>query len=53
MATTSERTTEQGSACCAFEAGKTCCKGPSISRSILGGFVGIVAITMMMYLVAP
>ena len=53
MATTSERTREQGLACCSFEAGKTCRKGPSISRSILGGFVGTVAITMMMYLVAP
>jgi hypothetical protein len=40
-------------ACCSFEAGKLCCKGPSISRSLLGGFVGTVAITMMMYLVAP
>ena len=53
MATTSERTREQGLACCSFEAGKTCRKGPSISRSILGGFVGTVAITMMMYVVAP
>lgn len=53
MATTSERTSEQGLACCSFEAGKLCCKGPSISRSLLGGFVGTVAITMMMYLVAP
>ncbi len=44
MATISKRTKEQG---------LTCCKGPSISRSILGGFVGTVAITMMMYLVAP
>ena len=53
MATTSERTREQDSTCCSVEAGPTCCKGPSISRSILGGFVGTVAITMMMYLVAP
>ena len=53
MATTTERTREQGLAYCSLEAGKTCCKAPSISRSILGGFVGTVAITMMMYLVAP
>jgi hypothetical protein len=30
-----------------------CWKGPNISRSILGGFVGTVAITMVMYVVAP
>ena len=46
MTTTSERTTEQGLACCSIEAGKTCCKGPGISRSLLGGFVGTVGITM-------
>ncbi len=53
MATTTERTREQKLACCSVEAGQTCCKRPSISRSILGGFVGSVAITMMMYFVAP
>ena len=53
MATTTEHTREQGLACCSIDAGKACCKGPSIFRSILGGFVGSVAITMMMYFVAP
>jgi uncharacterized membrane protein YagU involved in acid resistance len=53
MATTSERTREQASSCCSVEAGKTWCRGPSIARSLLGGFAGTVAITMMMYLVAP
>jgi hypothetical protein len=53
MATATERTREQGVACCTFEAGKGCRKGPSVSRSILGGFIGTVAITMMMYVVAP
>jgi hypothetical protein len=53
MATDLERTTEQGLACCPLGAAKTWCKGPSISRSLLGGVVGTVAITMMMYLVAP
>jgi hypothetical protein len=53
MATTTERPREQGSAFCSFEAGKACCKAPSRVRSILGGFVGTLAITMMMYFVAP
>jgi hypothetical protein len=56
MATTTERTREQQKihcAVCGVEAGQLCCKGPSISRSILGGFVGTLAITMMMYFVAP
>jgi hypothetical protein len=54
MATTSERTNEQKLTGCSLEdAGKVCCKGPSISQSILGGFVGTLAITMMMYFVAP
>ena len=53
MATTSQYTKEQDSNCCSFEADKICCTGPSLSRTILGGFVGTVAITMMMYLVAP
>ncbi len=54
MATTSERTNEQKLTCCSLEeVGKLCCQGPGISRSLLGGFVGTVAITMMMYFVAP
>jgi len=53
MATTTERPREQGSAFCSLEVGKSCFKGPSISRSILGGFIGTLAITMMMYFVAP
>jgi uncharacterized membrane protein YagU involved in acid resistance len=53
MATETNRTREQGVACCTFAPGKASRKGPSVSRSILGGFVGTGAITMMMYLVAP
>jgi hypothetical protein len=39
--------------CCSLETGPTRGKRPSLSRAILAGFVGTVAITMMMYLVAP
>lgn len=53
MATETERTRNQGVTCCTFEAGKVSVKGPSVSRSILGSFAGTVAITMMMYFVAP
>jgi uncharacterized membrane protein YagU involved in acid resistance len=53
MTTTSERAREHDLTCCSREAGQTSRKGPSISRSLLGGFVGTVAITMMMYFVAP
>jgi len=53
MATTVQRPREEGSAFCSLEAGKTFCKGPSIVRAILAGFIGTLAITMMMYFVAP
>lgn len=52
MATTTERTEERGLTCCSLEVCKTC-TGPKLPWTILGGFVGTVAITMMMYLVAP
>jgi len=53
MATGTEHTRNQGVTCCTFDAGKVRVKGPRVSRSILGGFAGTVAMTMMMYLVAP
>lgn len=53
MATGTEHTRNQGVTCCTFGAGNVRVKGPSVSRSVLGGFAGTIAITMMMYLVAP
>lgn len=41
-----------GSVCC-VQAGRARGTGPDITRAILGGFVGTVAITLMMYFVAP
>ncbi len=52
MATTTERPSEHGLACWVGTK-RACCRGPDIARSVLGGFVGTVAITMMMYVVAP
>ncbi|MCI0419109.1 MAG: DUF1440 domain-containing protein, partial [Acidobacteria bacterium] len=38
---------------CSLDTGKTVRSGPDVGRSVLGGFVGTVAITLMMYFVAP
>ncbi len=45
-------TCERGSVC-SVETRSACCAGPDIIRAVLGGFVGTVAITLMMYFVAP
>src|SRR5262249_6213568 len=45
-------TCERGSVC-SVETTRPCCAGPDIARAILGGFVGTVAITLVMYFVAP
>ncbi|MEK7214045.1 MAG: DUF6789 family protein [Chloroflexota bacterium] len=53
MATTTERLQEQD-LCCILEHAKECgCTGPKLPWTILGGFAGTVAITVMMYGVAP
>lgn len=45
-------TCERGSVC-SVETKWPCCAGPNVTRAILGGFVGTVFITLMMYFVAP
>src|SRR5713226_3030296 len=53
MSTTTERPRDQ-ELCGTLEKANECgCTGPKLSRIFLGGFAGTVAITMMMYLVAP
>lgn len=52
MATASERTREENLNHCGGTGSKRCVK-LDMARSIMGGFVGTVAITMMMYFVAP
>ncbi|MFN4261638.1 MAG: DUF6789 family protein [Gemmataceae bacterium] len=52
MATTSERAREKWLTCCGVT-GIAHWTRPDLTRSFLGGFVGTVAITMMMYFVAP
>ncbi len=45
-------TCERGSVC-SVETGRACGAGPDVTRAILGGFVGTVALTLMMYFIAP
>jgi hypothetical protein len=53
MATTTERPKEQDM-CCSIPRAEECgCLGPKLPWTFLGGFIGTVAITMMMYLMAP
>jgi hypothetical protein len=53
MATTTERPKEQDKRCSISRAEECGCTGPKLPWTFLGGFVGTVAITMMMYFVAP
>jgi hypothetical protein len=53
MANTTEQLRQEKSACCSHDAGATSHKVPCVFRSILGGLAGTVAITMVMYLLAP
>ena len=45
-------TCERGSVC-SVETRSACCAGPDVIRAFLSGFVGTMAITLMMYFVAP